>query len=59
MSLMEGAVTPRIASVVFELVAPLPPFCEPWSLVAEELTFKDPIVLYAARIDQRWPGLVG
>ena len=56
---MEGAVTPHIASVVFELVAPLPPFCEPWSLVAEELTFKDPIVLYVARIDQRWPGLIG
>lgn len=50
---MEGAVTPHIARVVFELVAPLPPFCEPWSLVAEELMSKDPVALYAARVDHK------
>ena len=51
--LMNGAITPYIARVVFELGALLPPFVMPWLLAAEVLIPKGAVALYVTRVDNR------
>lgn len=56
---MDGAVTPYIARVIFDLGAKLPPFDEPWSLIAETLMPKGAVALHVARVAHGYPGGVG
>lgn len=51
--MMNDAVTPHIARVVFELGAPLPPFVVPWLLAEEVLMPKGAVALYVTRVDHR------
>ena len=53
---MDGAVTPYIARVIFDLGAKLPPFDEPWSLIAETLMPKGAVALHVARVAHGYPG---